>query len=454
MAEQREEYFYSLILLFVPFRNEASLLNSNETAEEAFQCLLPANEECHNHHSHLQAILKAKTNLKAIKKARQADALEEPVVQNNDDPELPGELPGEAKLAMKDMCEMNANVGNDLSLDERVRMLNADQKRVFDNVTRHLLHQKQHEDRECTCNDLKPLRMFISGVGGTGKSFLIEAIKAFVDDLWSSTDLKCAITAPTGLAPFNVGGVTIHRLFQLPIEHEGKEAGYWSLSKAAQKVMRTALRSLKVLIIDEVSMVSSLNLAYIHMRLEELFGGNDWFGERNVLFVGDLPQLQPVNGNPVFEIISKKSLCMKLGCATSVNIWKDGVEYDELTINERQKNDGEYSVILDSVRRGHLNQDAISVLKDRVIDGTITEKITELQNLNKSPVCLFPTRKQCEKVNEDMLNLLKTEQHVITCIDEVDETKSTAKWQEKAAKQLKNLNRDCNNTAGLEAVLN
>ena len=110
------------------------------------------------------------------------------------------------------MNDMNANVGNDLSLDERVRMLNADQKRVFDNVTRHLLYQKQHEDRECTCNDLKLLRLFISGVGGTGKSFLTEAIKAFVDDLWSSlsNDLKCAITAPTGLAAFNVGGVTIH----------------------------------------------------------------------------------------------------------------------------------------------------------------------------------------------------------------------------------------------------
>ena len=48
-------------------------------------------------------------------------------------------------------------------------------------------------------------------------------------------------------------------------------------------------------------MVSSLNLAYIHMRLEELFGANDWFGGRNVLFVGDLLQLQPVNGSPVFE---------------------------------------------------------------------------------------------------------------------------------------------------------
>ena len=54
--------------------------------------------------------------------------------------------------------------------------------------------------------------------------------------------------------------VAIHRLFQLPIEHEGKEAGYWALPKAAQKVVKSTLRSLKVLIIDLVLMVSSLNL--------------------------------------------------------------------------------------------------------------------------------------------------------------------------------------------------
>ena len=46
------------------------------------------------------------------------------------------------------------------------------------------------------------------------------------------------------------------------------------LSKVAQKVMRTNLRSLKLIIIDEVSMLSNLNLAYIHLRLEELFGGS------------------------------------------------------------------------------------------------------------------------------------------------------------------------------------
>ena len=204
-------------------------------------------------------MLKARTNIKAISEARQADGVQERVIERDNDPELPGE----AKSAMKNMCEMNANASSDLTLEERVTMLNADHSRIYDNVKSHLLHQKWHDEGKCKC-DIKPLRMFVSGVGGTGKSFLIEAIKAFVDDLWPSEDLKCVITAPTGLAAFNVGGVTIHCLFQLPIEHEGREVGYWSLPKAAQRVMEAALRSLKVLIIDEVSMVSSLNLAYVH----------------------------------------------------------------------------------------------------------------------------------------------------------------------------------------------
>ena len=61
-------------------------------------------------------------------------------------------------------------------------------------------------------------------------------------------------------------GVTVHCMFMLPIEHEGRTASYWRLSKETQKVMRTNLRSLKLVIIDEVSMLSNLNLAYIHLK--------------------------------------------------------------------------------------------------------------------------------------------------------------------------------------------
>jgi len=124
-------------------------------------------------------------------------------------------------------------------------------------------------------------------------------------------------------------------LFQLPVEHEGKTADYWSLSKP-QKLMKASLSKVKIFIIDEVSMVSSLNLAYMHLRLEELFGGTEWFGATNILFVGDILQYNLSIGCPS-QNISQKSLSNKLGCTASVNIWRDCVLYDELTIKERQK---------------------------------------------------------------------------------------------------------------------
>ncbi len=53
--------------------------------------------------------------------------------------------------------------------------------------------------------------MFFSGVGGTGKYYLIETIKAQVFEMWheNGDKLKCAVTAPTGTTAFNFGGVTI-----------------------------------------------------------------------------------------------------------------------------------------------------------------------------------------------------------------------------------------------------
>ena len=63
-------------------------------------------------------------------------------------------------------------------------------------------------------------------------------------------------------------------------------------------------------------------------------------------FMGDLLQLQPVNGSAVFERFTWKSLHFKLSCAATVKIWKDAVEYD-LTINDRQKQDQEFSAMLD-----------------------------------------------------------------------------------------------------------
>jgi len=53
--------------------------------------------------------------------------------------------------------------------------------------------------------------------------------------------------------------------------------------------MRTKLHALKLVIINKVS---NLKLAYFHLRLEEIFSGSEWFGIINIVFVGDILQLQ------------------------------------------------------------------------------------------------------------------------------------------------------------------
>ena len=404
------------------------------------------------HHESLQRMLKAQSKVKTINEARKGEDV--PLKEEKSKEEEGVKLIGEAEAAMHDVHDMECDT---IGIHERINMLNEDQYRVFKQVSDHLSHQYQHEHTTCKCSALKPLHMFISGVGGTGKSFLIETIRSQVKEIWKAdvgNDTTCVVAAPTGLAAYNVGGVTVHRLFQLPIEHGGKTAGYWALSKVAQKVMRTNLRSLKLIIIDEVSMLSSLNLAYIHLRLEELFGGSgNWFGSINVLFVGDILQLPPVNGTPVFSKLTNKLIATRMGCMASVNIWKETVLYDELTINERQKKDTCFVNILDEVRQGSVSQASLDHLKRRVINGTIIDKYKELCENGYSPVCLFPTRKACQDFNMQMLSALDVEKHKIVCVDEIDETSSSSKWSKKAQKELDKVNRDSNLTAGLEAEL-
>ena len=200
-------------------------------------------------------------------------------------------------------------------------------------------------------------------------------------------------------------------------------------------------------------MLSNLNLAYVHLRLDEIFGRDQWFGGVNVLFVGDVLQLPPVNGAPVFDRLTNKSVASKLGCMTSVNIWQDNVLYDELTINERQKKDQAFSLMLDEVRRGCPSPQSIRALQDRVIKTPVVDKFEELLVAKQSPLCLFPTCKACQDFNTQMLCRLDAAVIEIPCIDEVNETTGTFKWSKKATEEMKKLNRDCNLTAGLEAVL-
>ena len=183
------------------------------------------------------------------------------------------------------------------------------------------------------------------------------------------------------------------------------------------------------------------------------FESTEWFGGKNVLFVGDILELPPVNDSPVFAEVTQAAVKYRIGSMGAINIWQDTVLYDEVTINERQKTDQTFSDMLDCVRRGIKSDETISMPSQWVIKVPIEEKFDELQEAGCAPVCLFPTREACDDFNNKMLQSLSNPVKEIPCCDLVDESGSMRKWNKKTAEHLEKLNKDMNNTAGLEALL-
>ena len=131
------------------------MLLPNETAEEAFHRLMSSRSS--RHHAKVKRALQALSNVKKINEARQADGKEEEVSKEDDEPQLIVE----AKTAMNDVLDMNTNSSDKLSLEERVGMLNDDQRRIFENIKTHLYHQQRHEANDCSCEHMAVRRAIL-----------------------------------------------------------------------------------------------------------------------------------------------------------------------------------------------------------------------------------------------------------------------------------------------------
>jgi len=90
------------------------------------------------------------------------------------------------------------------------------------------------------CQETEHTRLIVSGQGGTGKSRVISILEQLsfqtTQMQWS---ISSVVVAPTGLAAFNIGGTTIHRLLCLPVEH-GKPTDYTRLSQDQLTIIRVA----------------------------------------------------------------------------------------------------------------------------------------------------------------------------------------------------------------------
>ncbi|KYN10993.1 ATP-dependent DNA helicase PIF1 [Trachymyrmex cornetzi] len=321
--------------------------------------------------------------------------------------------------------------------------LNEDQKRVFDRVCEVLQNKNQI------------LRLYVSGEGGTGKSFLIETIKH-----WIEINLKkvTATSAPTGIAACNINGLTIHRTFQLPVTHESM-AKYTHLSDMILKTLREKLKNVELFIIDEVSMISNVTMMFINLRLCEIFDTTDtddgFFGRKHILLFGDLLQLPPVKEQFSSVIMSRPEIQKYLSTMGGSDLWRL-FEYDELLINMRQRCDNTYREILSRIRIGLVTDSDINVLQSRKINfkGSCGERLNELCTyMNQLPVdtiCLLPTCYLCTTLNTAMLDKINGDEILLIAEDDVD---CAPAMKKKVHKILKDKDEKVSETAGIERVI-
>ena len=128
--------------------------------------------------------------------------------------------------------------------------------------------------------------IFLTGKAGTGKTTFLRTLKERLPK-------RMVVVAPTGVAAINAGGVTIHSFFQLPLSPYVPDSSYKSkFDFSAEK--RNIIRTLDLLVIDEISMVRSDLLDAVDNVLRRFRNSRLPFGGVQLLMIGDLQQLVPV----------------------------------------------------------------------------------------------------------------------------------------------------------------
>ena len=137
-------------------------------------------------------------------------------------------------------------------------------------------------------NDNEPVHMIVCRTAGTGKTFLIRAVKQVLGD-------QCIVTATTGIASFSINGQTLHSAAQLPIR-ECRDLQGDSLQR-----LQLRLEGKRFLIVDEMSMIGHKMLSWLDNRLRAGTGRQDIpFGGMSIILMGDFGQLPPVGDRPMY----------------------------------------------------------------------------------------------------------------------------------------------------------
>ena len=279
-------------------------------------------------------------------------------------------------------------------LREKTRSLDFYQRKVVEKgiqFSRKIV--KSLKEKNCPP---KSVNVIVHGGAGTGKSTVINILKQWCHIVLQQPgdDPECPyliVAAPTGTAAANVRGQTMHSAFNFSWGNE-----HFSLSDKIRNLKRNLLKNLKLVIVDEISMVKSDQQFQLDRRLKEVTQKIEkLFGNVGIFYVGDIMQLKPCKGRYIFDEPINVDYKVDYHLGTH---WQS-FEVIILEENHRQGDDKDYADMLNRFRVGEQTEEDMQKLKDRV-------RPRNHPDLTGAMVVTC-TNAEVEKHNRRMLNEIK-----------------------------------------------
>lgn len=239
--------------------------------------------------------------------------------------------------------------------------------------------------------------IFLTGKAGTGKTTFLRSLK-------ERTFKRLVIVAPTGVAAINAGGVTIHSFFQLPFgpiiteRVAGHKIDNPNFKQKFNRKKINIIKSLDLLIIDEISMVRADMLDAIDEVLRRYKNRFLPFGGVQLLMIGDLQQLSPVVKDDEWGMLSKYYKSMYFFNSKSLE------DADMVTLELKhvyRQSDDVFLDILNEIRNDRLSQESFDLLHKRYIPGFSPEN-------DEGYITLTTHNNSAKKINDIQLDKIKT----------------------------------------------
>ena len=443
--KEHHEQFYAELLLYYPWRDEVNCLKRNDADEceklyhTNFDKIIQRNKEklCP-----YQSVAELSTDVEELEKMIKEkpshiyDMIDSQMVQDDEDDDFEGiqddvEFTARNPDGLVEEPKKYSNtfeskfkhlvVPDDYDLLEMTRKLVPEQLQGLSKVIKYCKDVKRNSKN--INHAVNPLRLIIQGGSGSGKSSVLRCSSLHAEKILRKAGDKIdkphvLICAPTGCAAKNVDGATLHSVFDFNFGNE-----HVPLKDKKLAIARDLLSELKLIIIDEISMVKADMLYQLHMRLCEIFQEDEVFAGIGMVFVGDLLQLKPIKGVYPFDEPSNSHF----SAYHDVNpLWKL-FEVIDLRENHRQGDAKEWVEELNNIRKGNVTEKAEQMLRDRLIKppddkkGNKASRLSRKRKFKKKQVFedkgeiedlttthLFYTNDEVNKHNAKMLNTLET----------------------------------------------